>query len=518
MPDSTFAPTSPAVVEDPGDAIECDLAIVGAGVGGATMAWALRDSGARILVLEKGDFLPRERENWSPRAVHMQGRYKNSEPWLDADGRPFVPGTYHYVGGCSKFFGAVMARMREHDFEEFELREGTSPGWPISYADIEPYYQQAEELYGVHGGDGDPTEPWRSGPFPYPPVPHEPQIEALADRLRGQGMQPFALPLAIDWRPGGKCVRCATCDSFPCLVAAKGDAETRALRPALQSGSVKLLTRADVREVVLGASGESVAELRVRRDGKEVRVRAAKFVLAAGAVNSAALLLRSRGRWAQGVANSSGMVGRNYMAHVTSFLVAVQPWRRGQPIFQKTLSLNDWYGAAGDRDYPLGNVQGLGKLIGPMVKPARRWVPLGLLDWFTRHSVDLFAQSEDAPLVENRVVVDDAGRIHLRIERPTNLGPHRELVSRMVSALRRSGYPLVFTQRLGVEATGHQCGTARMGEDPTDSVVDGDCGAHDLSNLWIADTSVFPSSAAVNTALTAAANSLRIADSGQLVA
>jgi choline dehydrogenase-like flavoprotein len=239
-------------------------------------------------------------------------------------------------------------------------------------------------------------------------------------------------------------------------------------------------------------------------------VRAARYVLAAGAVNTAALLLRS------GVANASDQVGRNYMAHTCSFVVAVRPGREHHLTFSKTLGVNDWYHAGPDNPHPLGNVQGLGKLQGPTIKPARRRVPLPVLEAFTRRSVDFFVETEDLPLAENRVVLDGS-RVRL-LWRPTNVGPHAELVRRMSRALRRCGYPLIFTQLLGIEATSHQCGTARMGEDPAASVVDPRCRAHDAENLWIVDSSVFPSSAAVNPALTIAANALRVAALGDLTA
>jgi choline dehydrogenase-like flavoprotein len=511
--ESIFGPGTPAVVPGgAGESLECDVAIVGAGVGGATLAWALRDSGARVLVIEKGDFLPRERQNWSPRAVHREGRYKNSASWFDADGNEFQPGNYHYVGGCSKLYGATMPRLRESDFEQVELRDGTSPAWPLGYAELEPYYARAEELYWVHGGDGDPTEPWRSSPYPFPPLPHEPALAALAKRFAAQGLRPYELPQAVDWREGGRCVLCGTCDAYPCLVDAKGDADVCAMRPALQSEKVRLLTRADVLRVLTRPGEGAVQGLEVSRGGRELTVRASRYVIAAGAVNSAALLLRSA---PDGVANGSGAVGRNYMAHPTTFVIGSRPGRDLGTTFEKTLGLNDWYRAGPDTPFPLGNVQALGKLYGETIKAARRWVPLELLSAICRRSVDLLAQSEDLPLDRNHIELDAAGRIHLHWQ-PTGLEAHGELVRRTRRALRRAGYPIVFTQSLGIVATSHQCGTARMGEDPARSVVDPNLRSHDLENLWIVDSSVFPASAAVNPALTIAALALRTAEHGGL--
>ncbi len=511
---SIFADGAPAVVaaEHRGD-VECDIAIIGAGVGGATLAWALRESGARVLVIEKGDFLPRERENWSPRAVHREGRYKNSDLWLDADGGEFQPGNYHYVGGSSKLYGATMPRLREFDFGAVELRDGTSPAWPFGYEEIEPYYGRAEELYWVHGGEGDPTEPWRSTPFPYPPLPDDPAITAVVDRFAGQGLRPYSLPQAVDWRPGGSCVLCGTCDSYSCMVDAKGDADVCAMRPALRHDGIKLMTNADVRRILTNASGGAVEGLEVIRGGSTFNVRAARYVVAGGAVNSAALLLRSR---PDGVANGSGQVGRNYMGHPTTFIIGSRPGRDQRIVFEKTVGLNDWYAAGPANAYPLGNIQSLGKLYGETIKAARRWAPTGLLSAICRRSVDFLAQSEDLPLESNRVEVEKSGRIRLRW-RPTSLGPHAELVEKGRKALRGAGFPFVFTQSLGIVATSHQCGTARMGEDAATSVVDPTGRCHGVDNLWIADSSVFPASAAVNPALTIAALALRTAERGGLV-
>jgi choline dehydrogenase-like flavoprotein len=520
VPDPIFAPDAPGVVgSNYRGEIKCDVAIVGAGVGGATLAWALRDAGVRVLVVEQGDFLPRERENWSAHAVHGQGRYKNSAEWIDGvTGEGFIPGNYHYVGGSSKFYGATLPRFRAEDFGELETSDGVSPAWPVDYATMEPWYAEAERLYWVHGGDGDPTEPPRSNGYPFPALPHEPPIAKVAASFARQGLHPFPLPQAVDWRTGGRCVLCRTCDSYPCMVDAKGDADVCAMRPALESPDVKLLTRAEVRRVRTDDAGARVIRLEVIRDGRPITVTAGRYVLSAGAVNTAALLLRSRtDRAPTGLGNRSGQVGRNYMAHVSTFIVGARPGRQHHMQFEKTLGVNDWYFAGLGRAYPLGNVQSLGKLQGETIKSARRRVPLGVLEWITRRSVEFFLETEDLPRPENRVEIDPSDRVRL-YWRATNLEPHQELVRRMTRALRRAGYPFIFKQQLGIAATSHQCGTARMGEDPGTSVVDPACRSHDIENLWIVDASVFPSSAAVNPALTVAATALRVAAEGGLVA
>jgi choline dehydrogenase-like flavoprotein len=500
-----------------GATIEADIAIIGSGIGGATTAYALRDSDASVVVLERGDFLPRERDNWSPESVHRNARYKNSDPWIDGStGKSFVPGNYHYVGGSSKFYGATLPRLRREDFGELRHPDGVSPAWPISYDELEPFYAEAERIYWVHGGPGDPTEPPRSDGFPFPPVEHEPAIAKLAERLRKQGLRPFSLPQAVDWRAGGRCVRCGTCDSYPCMVYAKGEADVAAMRPALEADNVRLLTNANVLRIATRGDGSEVDQLEVEGPQGRYTVRAQRYVVAAGAVNSAALLLRSRDVSSpDGVANRSGQVGRNYMAHLSTFVVGARPGREHHIVFQKTLGINDWYLPGPDNEFPLGNIQALGKLYGDTIKAARRWVPIDVLRWILRRSVDFFVETEDLPLAENRVEVDADGRVRLTY-RPTNVGSHVELVKRASSAVRRAGYPVIFSQGLGIEATSHQCGTVRMGDDATDSPLDRNCRAHDVQNLWVLDTSVFPSSAAVNPALTAAANALRVVSSSEL--
>jgi choline dehydrogenase-like flavoprotein len=514
---SVFGGNSPAVVTEPPDELECDIVVIGSGMGGGTLAYALRNSGARVLIVEQGDFLPKEFANWSPDAVHVQGHYKNSAVWYEESGRAFVPGNYHYVGGSTKMYGATLPRLREHDFGEVEHPDGVSPAWPFSYDDLEQHYAEAERIYWVHGRKGeDPTEPWRSTDYPFPPVPYEPAVAAFAASAREQGLRPFALPQAIDLREGGKCVRCPTCDAFPCLVDAKGDADVSAVRPALQSPTVRILTRTEVKRLRTTPTGAKVIAAEATHRGRDITLRARRFVVAAGAANTTALLLHSRSDANPGgLANRSDQVGRNYMTHVTSFFLAVDPRRTNDDVYQKTLGINDWYMAGPDSRYPLGNVQGLGKLRGAMVKNARPMIPMAILDAVTHRTLDLFLQTEDLPLPENRIRLDASGRIVVS-RRATNLSAHRELVARMRRVARKAGYPIVLHQELGIEATSHQCGTARMGQDGADSVVDPYCKAHDVENLWIVDSSTFPSSAAVNPALTVAAIALRVAAAGEL--
>ncbi len=480
-----------------------DIVIIGTGAGGGTLAWALRDCGARILVVERGDFLPQEPENWSGEHVFGQNRYKPDELWESNQGQLFRPGVHYFVGGNTKVYGAALPRFRREDFGALEHEGGTSPAWPISYDDLEPYYSRAEALYQVRGTAGeDPTEPPRSSPYPYEAVPHEPQLEAMATAFRKQGLRPFHLPMGLDLN--GKCIRCHTCDGFPCKVLAKSDADMCCVRPAIQSPNVTLWTNTYARRLFSGDGHIQSVEL--VRAGERLTIRANTFVVACGAVNSAVLLLRS-----DNLANSSGQVGRNYMVHNNAALMAVRPWERNSTVFQKTLSINDWYLRGPDWPWPLGNLQLIGKIQVAMLKSARPRMPRTWLKLLADRSMDWWVMSEDLPDPDNRVTITSSGRIHVHW-RATNTASHRHFLKLACTLLRRIGYPLTFVEVMGIATNSHQCGTLRMGTDPASSVLDPWCRSHDCPNLFVVDASFFPSSAAMNPALTIAAQALRVAD------
>lgn len=492
-----------------------DVVIIGTGMGGGTLAWALRDCGARVLLLERGDFLPSEPENWSPDAVFVQNRYKAPETWRDASGGWFSPGVHYFVGGNTKVFGAAFPRLRLADFDEIVHEGGVSPAWPISYADLAPYYDRAEALYQVHGSAGsDPTDPPRDTPFPYPPMPADSYMEDLAGRIRAQGLHPAHLPVGLDYQPGGACIRCKTCDAFPCRVYAKGDADVRAVRPALQSATVELWTKARVLRVLSDASGERVVGVDVQRGDDRLIVEADYVVVAAGAVNSAALLLRSAtDQQPQGLGNSSGLLGRNYMVHNNSVLVAIDPRRPNDTIFQKVIAINDFYSAGVDPafPFPMGSLQPVGKLQGAMMRGAAPYAPDWALGLAARYSVDWWVMSEDLPDPENRVTLDADGNIVIHWK-PNNLEAHRQLMLHAKAMLRRAGYPILLSRQMGIATNSHQCGTLRFGDDPATSVLDPLGRMHDLANCYVVDGSFFPSSTAVNPALTIAAQALRVGD------
>jgi choline dehydrogenase-like flavoprotein len=491
-----------------------DLVIIGTGMGGGALAYALRNSGRKILLIERGDYLPSEPENWSSEAVFAQKRYKPKEHWFDQTGKPFSPGVHYFVGGNTKVYGAALPRFRKEDFDELEHEEGVSPAWPITYDELEPYYGQAEEMLGVHGDPSiDPTEPPHSTPLPYPAVPDEPYVEDLKARLKRQGLHPYSLPLGIDLRKNGRCIRCKTCDGFPCQVHAKAEADVRCVRPALETGNVELMTHAFARRLVTNQSGKRVTSAEIERNGESILVSAGAFAISCGAVNSAALMLGSSSPLhPAGLANSSGLLGCHYMVHNNTALMAVHPARRNPTRFQKTMAVNDFYfkGEKGWK-FPLGNLQLLGKLQAGMLNASQPLIPKPILQAMANRSVDWWVMSEDLPDPKNRVVLGTGGRIEIHY-RPNNLRAHERLISAAKRMLRRAGYPIVLTQRMGIATNSHQCGTARFGTNPKNSVLDSFCRTHDIENLFVVDSSFFPSSSAVNPALTIAAQALRVAD------
>jgi len=493
--------------------VETDILIIGTGAGGGAVAYALRSLGARVLVVERGDFLPNEPQNYSAEAVFLQNRYKTAERWQDDRGATFAPGVHYFVGGNTKMYGAALPRLRLADFEDIQHAGGISPAWPIRYDDLAPFYDEAERIYWVHGASGiDPTDPPRSGPFPFPAMPADPYMEDLNAQFRMQGLHPAPLPVGLDYREGGRCIRCATCDAFPCQFDAKGDADVCTIRPAMESPDVTLWTNAFARRLFTDDNGRRVVGAEIDRDGEITRVSAEAVIVSCGAVNSAILLLRSaNAKHPNGLANSSDLVGRNYMVHGNSILVAVDPRRKNPTVFQKTVTINDWYLAGSDPDFPwpMGNIQPVGKLQAAMlVGGAPSFTPRAVLKEIAARSVDWWIMSEDLPDPANRVTIAPDGGIRVTW-RPNNVAAHDALMHRAKTMLRRAGYPILLDQRMGIATNSHQCGTARFGTDPATSVLDTNCKAHDLDNLWVVDSSFFPSSTAVNPALTIVAQALR---------
>jgi choline dehydrogenase-like flavoprotein len=505
-----------------------DVIIIGTGAGGGTLARHLAPSGKRILLLERGDWLPREPQNWLAQDVFVDNRYVSEDTWYDDKGKPFQPQIHYFVGGATKLYGAALYRLRAEDFGELKHHDGVSPAWPISYDEIEPYYTRAEQFYEVHGARGeDPTEPHASAPYPFPPVSHEPRIQQLSDDLEAAGFHPFHAPCGIRLNesnmPYSACVRCANCDGFVCAVQGKSDAEVLGVRPALEHPNVELLTNAKAVRLETNEAGTAVTEVVVERDGETTAYAGDLVVLACGAANTAKLLLLSAtDKHPKGLANGSDQVGRNYMFHNSQAVLALS--REENPtVFQKTLGFNDFYFAGEGRDYPLGNIQMVGKSQAPMFHGERpgetKLAPHWSLEKVAKHAIDFWLSTEDLPMPENRVTVDREGKLTLSYT-PTNDTPKKELHKQLRSMLaklhmesdhlfHRFAY---MKNDIPVAGVAHQAGTCRMGADAATSVLNAECRAHELDNLYVVDTSVFPSIGAVNPALTAMANSLRVGD------
>jgi len=505
-----------------------DVIIAGSGAGGGTLAHTLARSGKRILLLERGDFLTRETDNWDPGAVFVDGKYISPDTWYDADGKPFQPQVHYFVGGATKLYGAALYRLRPEDFGELRHADGISPAWPVSYDDFEPWYTKAEWLYQVHGNHSeDPTEGAYSKQYPWPAVSHEPRIQEISDALAAGGYHPFHAPCGILLdeanRPASQCVRCTWCDGYPCLVHAKADADVIAVRPLLTEPTVTLLVNAEVRRLMTDPGGGRVTSVAVSRGGQEEVYEADIVVVSAGAANSAAILLRSASdRHPDGLANGSGQVGRNYMYHNSKAVVALSK-ERNDTVFEKTLGLNDFYFAGDGREWPLGNIQMCGKSNAEAMKGEEpkltKLAPHWSLAEVARHAVDFWLTTEDVPKPDNRVTVDRDGRVHVSYS-PTNAAEAAGLYHELRKILNHIGMAdhhvldknFYLSMDIPVAGCAHQAGTCRFGTDPATSVLDANCKAHELDNLYVVDTSFFPSIGAVNPALTAMANAIRVGE------
>jgi len=489
------------------DADVTDILIIGSGMGGATLAAGLAPTGAKIVILERGERLKDSPDARDPRAIFQRGVFRPHETWLDGAGAPFNPGNYYYVGGNSKLYGAVLIRYRAEDFKPIEHLGGATPGWPFPYQELEPWYGKAEVLYKVRGRSGeDPTEAQRSSNYTFPPVPDEPAIAQVRERMKGAGLHPFTLPLGLDvdaWLKGGA----TPWDAFPETRGGKMDAETCGLAEALQHPNVSLRAGAHVDRVLTDTGSKRVRGVEYRKDGETRTLTAKIVVLSAGAVNSAALLLRSSNR---GLANSSDQVGRHFMNHNASAVLAIDPRTVNDSVYQKTLGLNDFYLTDGKGGPPLGNIQLLGKVSGPILKSNIKLAPEWALSAMSRRAVDWYAMSEDLPQADSRVTVD--GR-QIRLDwRRSNWDAHLRLVAALKERLRAADYPIVLSRAFDRRTPSHQCGTVRIGLDPKSAPLDPFCRAYDHPNLFVVDASFLPTSAAVNPSLSIAAQALRVAD------
>ena len=551
-----------------------DAIIIGSGAGGGTLALYLAQAGKKILILERGDFMPQEKLNWATSAVFLDNRYHTKEVWQTKDGKDLHPQQAYFVGGQTKVYGAAMFRMRAEDFGVVHQQGGVSPAWPITYADMEPFYTRAEELFHVHGDLGDappvpggfgssydPTEPFHSKKYPYPALANEPRMQSIEDDVRKLGIKTFPIPLGLKRNaadPESKCVRCDTCDGYPCLVHAKSDSDINCIRKILHLPNVTLIRNARVTRLLTNASGLAVSAVEVDHPGSATpdTYTAGIFAVCAGAVNSAVILLQSANdKHPNGLANSSDQVGRNFMYHQADALLAIST-HENKDSYTKTWGTNQWYLKDDDPSYPfpLGQVQPIGSFHHEMMKAqAPPLTPGFVLESMKHHAVPWWLTTEDLPAAENRVTIQnatpgsipsqqpgpigahpasDTGRTnqsatvlvakphHIKLSyTPNNLKSFTRMRDKWVHTLREAGHatttlPLeaYFKQRIPIEGVGHQNGTCRMGHDPATSVLDPNCKAHDLDNLYVVDASCFVSASAVNPSLTIIANAIRVAD------
>ena len=507
-----------------------DLIVVGTGAGGGTVVHELASTGKKILILERGDFLPREKENWSPKKVYQDKQYYTEEQWIDSEGKVVKPQACYWVGGNTKVYGAALLPMRERDFDEVEHKGGISPAWELKYKDFAPYYTKAEKLFCVHGKKGqDPTEPPKEE-YPHPPVSQEPDMQVMVDNLKQLGYSPFNLPLGLRLNEVNKtlsqCIRCDTCDGFPCLVDGKADAEVCGVNPVLQHDNVTLMTGAKVVKLHTSPSGKEVTGVETEIGDRTEVFSADLVVLSCGAVNSAALLLRSANdSHPDGLANSSDRVGRNFMKHLCTSILALST-RPNDAVYQKTIGLNDFYWGEEDFPYPMGMIQNTGNIKADMIPPSAppqlapfvKFAPEQALEITSRHSTGWWLQTEDLPVAENRVRWEK-DRIRLDYK-PNNLEARDRLVDRWIEILKKINKASKFIVPIGfyprsfmpIGVLGHQCGTCRFGSDPATSVLDLNCRTHDIDNLYVVDGAFFPSNTGVNPTLTIVANAIRVAE------
>jgi choline dehydrogenase-like flavoprotein len=518
-----------------------DAIIIGTGAGGGTLALHLAQAGKRILILERGPFLPQEKFNWNTSAVFLDNHYHTKDVWKDKDNLDLHPQQAYYVGGQTKVYGAALFRLRAQDFGIIHHKDGISPAWPLTYNDFEPFYTRAEELFAAHGGLNpdltslDPTEPFHSKPYPFPPLPNEPRMQQIHDDVKNLGYHPFPIPLGLKRDTAdiveSKCIRCDTCDGYPCLIHAKSDSDINCIRQIMHLPNVTLLTEAKVTKIVTNPTGTAVTSVIVQHNGPiDAPPKLATYfgdIIAAccGAINSAALLLQSAtDKHPRGLANSSDQVGRNFMYHQADAILSLS-FQRNDDSYMKTWGSNDFYfrDPNGQYDFPMGSVQPIGSFHHEMMKgDAPPLTPGFILETMKSHAVPWWLMTEDLPNPNNRVTLESRadGPPQIKLSyTDNNVESFTRLKDRWIDILKQAGHAessvpfhAYFKKRIPLEGVGHQNGTCRFGSDPTQSVLDLNCKAHDLDNLYVVDASFFPSCGAVNPSLTIIANAIRIAD------
>lgn len=500
-----------------------DYIIIGTGAGGGTIAKVLAETGKSILILERGGFLPQEKENWDSGAVFQEERYHTKEVWKDKEGNDLHPGTGYWVGGNTKVYGAALFRLRERDFDELQHCAGISPSWPLKYDDFEKYYDQAEKLFDVHGKTGvDPTEPFRSEPLPFEGVADEPRIADVRTALKNYGLKPFDIPLGIKLNERNRveslCIKCDTCDGFPCLLHAKADADINCIRPIMHDSNITLMIDAMVEKLITNEAGDQISGVETIVNGEKITFTGETIIVSCGAINSAALFLKSANeKHPNGLANKSDQVGRNFMKHQSAAMLAIS-FTENPTKFQKTIALTDFYFGDEDFVFPMGSIQLMGKSNRYMLTDdAPIFTPVKVLSEMAQHSVDWWFTGEDLPDQENRVLWKD-GKIHLNYTISNEEGFDRlikkfsKILTELEDDIKFLPENINISKKIPLAGVAHQCGTLRFGTDPKTSVLDTNCKTHEIDNLYVVDCSFFPSSGAVNPSLTIIANAIRVGE------
>ncbi len=488
-----------------------DLIIVGTGAGGGTLAHKLAAAGKKILILERGDFMSAAAQNRSDVDVFKRDQYHAPEQWYDSAGEPFSPQMNYAVGGNTKIYNGALLRLREQDFEAVKHQGGISPAWCLKYADFAPYYTEAEALYQVHGqSSSDPTEPSHSSEYPFPAIEHQAQVQDVVTAIEKQGLHPASIPLSLNLQAEDP----------------TGDAEMYGINPALKYPNVTLKTGAKVVCLHTNPSGRVVKGVEAEIGGQCYLFLANIIVLACGAVNSAALLLNSRSDLhPQGLANSSDLVGRNLMKGLMTAVVQLSK-KQNSGVFSRSIYVNDFYWGDQDFAYPMGHIYNTGGLLTdpifteapPMLSVLAKFMPGFGIKQLATHSIGWWAQTADLPDLDNRVRLI-GNKIQINYT-PNNTEAHDRLIYRWIEILKGveksiDGFQPGVLHPKGeapLAVMAHQCGTCRFGEDPQTSVLDPNCRAHDLDNLYVVDGSFFPSNASVSPALTIMANALRVGE------
>ncbi len=490
-----------------------NVIVIGSGAGGGTLAGQLAASGRTVLLLERGGSMPLADQNVADVDLFRKDRYHPGEQWFGTDGDPFSPQTIYALGGNTKIWGGVLERMREREFAAVPLQEGPVPGWELTYGDLAPYYERAEALYRVHGKAGvDPTEPPRNGDYPFMPKPIEPFMQELRSCLERQGTHPYDLPLS--WSESA--------------ADPSGDAELFGVDRARQAATVTVRERTRVRRLHVNPSGHEVRGVEAEIDGNTWLFSADAVVLAAGAINSAEILLRSATEHhSRGLANGSDQVGRNLMKpQLTSVIQLAAAANSGR--YARSLGITDYYWGDQNVSFPLGSIASGGGVLQdalfaespPVLSLVTKLMPSFGLEQLASRSVVWWATSAVRPDPHNRLTLRGN---HLQIHYlPNNREAHDRLVYRWIDTLKQvEADPLCEVVKPApthprgeapLTVMGSVCGTCRMGSNPATSVVDLQGRCHELTNLWIADASVFPSCPSVPIGLTVIANALRIGD------